>query len=191
MNQVFGLVIPGRPFVHGELFQAVAGTNGCKYTYTLSDVKLSDVSLVGLTLFPTASNVIPIDAGLALHVTVDGTNYSYVCSVHHGKVSNIVRTSLPRSSSSLDSTITLQFGVSLSPLTELLELDTSVFSSNCKQAEMIALDLYSYMSSFNNAPDGTNMVVPSNVFSRWVERFKKKSLIDPEFYMKHSNSLGG
>ena len=54
-------------------------------------------------------------------------------------------------------------------------------------AHKIALDLFQYMSSFssNDGSQGNNlMVVPMNIFDKWMERFDRKYKLDPNFMMK-------
>jgi hypothetical protein len=52
-------------------------------------------------------------------------------------------------------------------------------------AHKIALDLFQYMTSFSTGGDGSGMlVVPTNIFDRWLERFERKYRIDPNFMMK-------
>lgn len=54
-------------------------------------------------------------------------------------------------------------------------------------AHKIALDLFQYMSSFssNDGSHGNNlMVVPMNIFDKWMERFERKYKLDPNFMMK-------
>ena len=56
------------------------------------------------------------------------------------------------------------------------------------QTLQIALDLFQYMSSFSTpGPAGSTggmMVVPNNIFDKWMERFERKYRQDPNFMMK-------
>jgi hypothetical protein len=54
-------------------------------------------------------------------------------------------------------------------------------------AHKIALDLFQYMTSFSSGDASSTgmMVVPINVFDKWMERFERKYQIDPNFMMKN------
>jgi hypothetical protein len=64
---------------------------------------------------------------------------------------------------------------------------SSGFEDRFNFAHKIALDLFQYMTSFSvpDSPVGM-MVVPTNIFDRWMERFERKYRIDPNFMMKQS-----
>lgn len=55
-------------------------------------------------------------------------------------------------------------------------------------AHKIALDLFQYMTSFStgDASSSGMMVVPMNIFDKWMERFTRKYNMDPNFMMKNS-----
>ena len=86
----------------------------------------------------------------------------------------------------------VQLGVALEPLStiENLSLTNSGFEDRFAFAHKIALDLFQYMSSFSTptpvGSPGGMMVVPSNIFDRWMERFERKYRQDPNFMMKPS-----
>jgi hypothetical protein len=44
------------------------------------------------------------------------------------------------------------------------------------------------MQSFDTgAGGGGNMLVPKNVFDRWIARFEAKARVDPTFFMKSAD----
>ncbi len=53
-------------------------------------------------------------------------------------------------------------------------------------AHKIAKDLFNFMTSFSTGSSTSRemMVVPMNVFDRWLERFESKFRIDPNFMFK-------
>lgn len=51
-------------------------------------------------------------------------------------------------------------------------------------AHKIAQDLFQYMASFSQSSDQKMMLVPTNIFDKWMERFDRKYQLDPNFMMK-------
>lgn len=67
-----------------------------------------------------------------------------------------------------------------------LEMTFSGVEDRFAFAHKIATDLFQYMTSFSTG-EGTSsgmMVVPMNIFDRWMERFTRKYNQDPNFMMK-------
>eukprot|EP00553_Chaetoceros_curvisetus_P006607 CAMPEP_0204618314 /NCGR_PEP_ID=MMETSP0717-20131115/4999_1 /ASSEMBLY_ACC=CAM_ASM_000666 /TAXON_ID=230516 /ORGANISM="Chaetoceros curvisetus" /LENGTH=262 /DNA_ID=CAMNT_0051632019 /DNA_START=50 /DNA_END=838 /DNA_ORIENTATION=+ len=89
--------------------------------------------------------------------------------------------------------INITLGVSMEPLTNIANLshmsDRGV-DERKHVAKRIATDLFNYLQSFDDR--GTTgvgvrpgmMVVPNNVFDRWLKRFEGKIARDPNFFMK-------
>ena len=71
---------------------------------------------------------------------------------------------------------------------ENLNLTNSGYEDRFAFAHKIAMDLFQYMVSFSqnnsNSPNGM-MVVPSNIFDSWFDRFNRKYKQDPNFMMKN------
>jgi hypothetical protein len=67
-----------------------------------------------------------------------------------------------------------------------LELTFSGVEDRFAFAHKIAMDLFQYMASFSTGGGSSNgmMVVPMNVFDKWMERFTRKYNLDPNFMMK-------
>lgn len=52
-------------------------------------------------------------------------------------------------------------------------------------AQKVAMDLFKYMQSFDSGRGGPgNMLVPNNVFDRWLQRFESKFRRDPNFFLR-------
>ena len=52
-------------------------------------------------------------------------------------------------------------------------------------AHKIAKDLHNFMSSFSaDSGSSDTLIVPSNIFNRWMQRFEDKYRRDPNFMMK-------
>jgi hypothetical protein len=66
-----------------------------------------------------------------------------------------------------------------------LELTFSGVEDRFAFAHKIAMDLFQYMASFSTGGGSNNiMMVPMNVFDKWMERFTRKYNLDPNFMMK-------
>lgn len=70
-----------------------------------------------------------------------------------------------------------------------LEITNSGVEDRFQFAHKIAQDLFQYMTSFSSGDSSSQgmMVVPMNIFDRWMERFERKYRIDPNFMMKNSS----
>ena len=69
---------------------------------------------------------------------------------------------------------------------ENLELSLSGVEDRFAFAHKIALDLFTYMTSFSQVSQPGMMLVPTNIFDRWFERFERKYRLDPNFMMKNT-----
>ncbi len=81
------------------------------------------------------------------------------------------------------------FGVSLESLDNIQNLN---IKSDQEQrlfvAQRIATDLFQFMQSFDTGGQSQGrMVVPNNIFDRWMKRFEARFRRDPNFFLK-SNS---
>jgi Protein of unknown function (DUF775) len=65
-----------------------------------------------------------------------------------------------------------------------LSLEYSGVEDRFAFAHKIALDLFRYMTSFAQGGSAGSMIVPTNVFDKWMERFERKYALDPNFMMK-------
>jgi hypothetical protein len=70
-----------------------------------------------------------------------------------------------------------------------LSLSYSGVEDRLVYARKIAEDLWNYMTSLAVPNDATNsqglMIVPLNIFDRWMERFDRKYRLDPNFMLKN------
>ncbi|KAK8809838.1 hypothetical protein WA158_000781 [Blastocystis sp. Blastoise] len=75
-----------------------------------------------------------------------------------------------------------------------VSFEDSEFADNLKEAVpstieselpvmKIAQDCYNYVSSFGTS-NGNTLILPSNIFDRWIERLKEKLNRDPTYYLK-------
>jgi hypothetical protein len=71
---------------------------------------------------------------------------------------------------------------------ENLEISNSGVDDRFAFAYKIAMDLFQYMTSFSvgDATNNNMMVVPMNIFDKWMERFERKYRLDPNFMMKNN-----
>jgi len=90
---------------------------------------------------------------------------------------------------SVSSPSTITFGVSIETIENIKNLEISnkgVEDRVMDVAKKIALNLFNYLQSFDDCGRGQNgmMMVPMNVFERWLKRFQNKYRLDPNFLMK-------
>lgn len=85
---------------------------------------------------------------------------------------------------STSSTITINLGVSIEPMSSIQNM-SAMQDQTTHVAKKIATDLFNFMQSFDTGSAGAgNMIVPKNIFERWLARFEAKAKVDPNFFMK-------
>lgn len=177
---LFGVVVPGRPVI--TEFQPI---NETRAVAALTD----PCSVTEITFFLLPTSPVPPGVGAILYYSVDMTHWELLGSVSPEKPSGIFRTGWP-TKEELVGCPGVHLGVSLEPMSTItnLELTTSGFEDRFNFAHKIAVDLFQYMASFatGDSPAGM-MIVPTNVFDRWMERFERKYRLDPNFMMKSTS----
>eukprot|EP00349_Pseudokeronopsis_sp_Brazil_P002159 CAMPEP_0202964564 /NCGR_PEP_ID=MMETSP1396-20130829/8645_1 /ASSEMBLY_ACC=CAM_ASM_000872 /TAXON_ID= /ORGANISM="Pseudokeronopsis sp., Strain Brazil" /LENGTH=183 /DNA_ID=CAMNT_0049686759 /DNA_START=128 /DNA_END=679 /DNA_ORIENTATION=- len=176
---LFGIVIPGRPVITD--FQVLDSTKAI--TLVESPQMVSE-----LTFFLLPTTTIPPGYGAILYYSLPPfQEWSLIGSIDLSKPSGAFRTGWV-ANEEIQSCPVLQLGVSLEPLETIknLELVGSGVEDRFTFAHKIAQDLFQYMASFSTGDAASQgmMVVPMNVFDRWMERFERKFRIDPNFMLK-------
>jgi len=91
---------------------------------------------------------------------------------------------------SISAPSTVTFGISIESTQNIANLEIinkGVEDRVVDVAKKIALNLFNYLQSFddcNSSRRNGTMMVPVNVFERWITRFQNKYRIDPNFFMK-------
>lgn len=84
--------------------------------------------------------------------------------------------------------VVVTFGLSVEPLNSIQNIQPPSRTENrLLIAKSIASDLFKYMQSFDTGGAVGNMVVPTNIFDRWMKRFESRFRIDPNFFLKSSD----
>ena len=81
--------------------------------------------------------------------------------------------------------VVVTFGISVEPL-ESIENVQAVdrVENRLVVAQKIAADLFRYMRSFDTGGNYGQMLVPNNIFDRWMRRFEARFRRDPNFFLK-------
>ena len=66
---------------------------------------------------------------------------------------------------------------------ELVQKEGSKLAGRHEFAKRVAMDLYRFMESFNVGQAGNQLVVPTNILDRWMQKFDAKFRRDPDFLM--------
>ena len=119
------------------------------------------------------------------------TEFELVGAIANHKPSGVFRTGWATNetlssaiNSPCGSIVTVNLGVSIEPQANITNLG-AMPDNTTHIAKNIAMDLFNYMQSFDTGSGGAgNMVVPNNVFDRWMTRFESKFRLDPNFYNK-------
>jgi protein Hikeshi len=100
--------------------------------------------------------------------------------------------------SSASPPVIVTFGISIELKSSIQNMISSSVNDSNKAttsrlfiAQKIAADLYTFMQSFDTGVGShqqQQMVVPTNIFDRWYQRFEKRFQRDPNFFLKSSSS---
>ena len=189
VTELFGLVIPGRMVMNQ--FQQISTDR-----FALNAEYPQGIEEITFFFLPSAAQLIPLNYGAVLYYSFPPFNsWEIIGSITPNRPSGNFRTKftsrpeLFSNNSSNDNTI--QFGISLTPLTEIENLGLKNNDDRYCFAHKIAKDLHNFMCSFSNNNTGTaqdtQLVVPINIFDRWIQRFEDKYKRDPNFMMKSTD----
>jgi len=116
-----------------------------------------------------------------------------VGAIANHKPSGVFRTgwatneTLSAAMNSTSSTVTINLGVSIEPIERISNIG-AIQDKTSAVAKKIAEYLFNYMQSFDAGNGGGgNMVVPKNIFERWMSRFESRASRDPNFFMKNDS----
>ena len=195
---ILGFLVPGGP-VRTDFI----ASDATKLTLTLHapgdlPIPVSSVSDVVCFVLPNAP--LPPNHGLLIYWQVltptFTTGFELLGSLTPDRPSCIFRTNWSQHEqvSTLVSTTPtgtpacqVVLGVSIERLEEIQNLPSESYDSRLFVAQKIATDLFRFMQSFDTGGATTNngqLVVPTNIFDRWMRRFEAKYRRDPNFFMK-------
>ena len=182
---LFGVIASGRPVITSLDCTQVSET---KWVAPL--VAPTVVPELTFFLLPSFVQAAQAGFGASLHFSTDnGANWQFIGAVHGEKPSDIFRTAWP-GNSDLQGVHTVQIGVSVEPLSDIATNagGSREVAGRLQFAKGIAMDLFTFMESFNTAEHGNEyLVLPTNCLEKWLARFENKYRRDPDFFMKSNN----
>jgi hypothetical protein len=178
MSLPFALLIPGFPLV-----TAFDELNGIFHI----DVP-APKTIANVTFFLTQP--IPDNYALALYFSAPPyTAMQYLGAIANEKPSDSFATGFPLKPE-LDGCESLKFCVQAQSFEEISGL-VRCEDGQKEYAKLVAHNLYNFMMSYHkegmlvNNPEGKEyLVIPSEVFTRWVKKFDEKYARDPNFILK-------
>jgi len=179
-----GIVASGRPVI--TQFQPIGGN---KFTCTVASPAL--VPELTVFLLPAFHSAAAQGFGLSVFWCKDGANWQLLGSVSGNKPSDIFRTGWP-ADPELAGCEAVQVGVAVEPLQSIEAAEghgSPEVGRRLHAAHGIAKDLFNYMQSFTQRHqiDGKDyLVLPTDVFNRWMSRFERRYQRDPTFFTKES-----
>eukprot|EP00584_Thalassiosira_punctigera_P002498 CAMPEP_0172539882 /NCGR_PEP_ID=MMETSP1067-20121228/10996_1 /TAXON_ID=265564 ORGANISM="Thalassiosira punctigera, Strain Tpunct2005C2" /NCGR_SAMPLE_ID=MMETSP1067 /ASSEMBLY_ACC=CAM_ASM_000444 /LENGTH=219 /DNA_ID=CAMNT_0013325633 /DNA_START=72 /DNA_END=731 /DNA_ORIENTATION=- len=208
-QQVLGVIIPGG-VVRTDFIPS--DPSGTKFTLALTGISGKDISSVSeLVFFLLPGVTLPQNHGAMLYWQIVSTpasnnmsstpftaastttEFELVGAIANHRPSGAFRTgwstneTLGVAMNSTALTITINLGVSIEPMSSVENVGV-MQDKTTHVAKKIATDLFNYMQSFDTGGGGGgNMVVPKNIFERWMSRFEAKARVDPNFFMKDSD----
>lgn len=201
---VFGLIVPGCP-VRSDFLPAVDGAAAAaKFALALTcpgDIAAPLLAVTELVVF--AATTIPLDLGVLCYWQIAASNsnataaaastgFALLGALTAAKPSAVFPTGWSENEQLIEllqtsSSLILTIGLSLEPVSNLQNLGACPNGSDHKLfvAQKIAADLFCFMQSFDTTGGaGGHMVVPTNIFDRWYQRFENRFRRDPNFFLK-------
>ena len=206
-QQAFGLIISGCP-IRTDFTPVDA--SGLKFACRLTcpgdiPAPLATVSDVVLFLLPNVP--LPPNHGVLCYWqltssdNVNTTGFELLGALIPDEPSRIFYTGFGEHEQLIEITasgaaVALTIGLSLEPLSNIDNILASSGLSSAAGADRrqnrlwiaqkIGSDLFRFMRSFDTGAAGPgNLVVPSNIFDRWFERFRNRLQRNPNFFLKH------
>eukprot|EP01041_Mallomonas_annulata_P006767 gene6767-13713_t len=175
----FGVVAPGRPVITD--FRPIDETK-CVVEF------IDPTSITELTFFMLPSSPVPPGFGAVLYYSVPPfQQWEIIGAISPEKPSGIFRTSWATKEDMIGCPL-VQLGVSLESLDTIKNLDLLLSGVDDRRqfAHKIALDLFQFMTSFSHPCQNGQMIIPTNLLDRWMEKFDRKYSMDPNFMMKNN-----
>jgi len=196
-----GLFVPGG-MVRSDFVYADA--TGMKRTIQMSspgDLPSPLASVTELACFLWPQNCpLPQDHGVMIYWQITGadpnvqqqpsTGFELLGTLTPDKPSQIFRTGWSEHEQLLDIMssnipVMVTFGLSIEPLASIVNVQgVDRIENRMFVAHKIASDLFKYMQSFDTGGSAGQMIVPTNVFDRWMKRFEVRFRRDPNFFLK-------
>lgn len=121
------------------------------------------------------------NSALCFYIQAGNNPWEYCGCVANAKPSDVFALRWPVSESG-EPFPTAAVGVSVEPLAAALEKEAAVVQHKETFAKRVAEDLFHFMQSFQGPESSSDrMVVPTNIFTRWLEKFTAKFRRDPAF----------
>lgn len=203
LDTVCGCFAPGAP-VRTDFVPADA--TGLKRTLQMScpgDLQ-SLGSVLHLSFFLWPGTQLPPGKGMMVYWQISGlpdpnnpnlpppsTGFELLGSLTMERPSQVFRTGWSEHEQLLEITssnipVVVTFGISVEPLESIENIQVvDRVENRLIVAQKIAADLFRYMRSFDTGQGNHGqMLVPTNIFDRWMRRFEARFRRDPNFFLK-------
>lgn len=200
----FGLIVPGSPV---RVNFAPADSTGLRFALALtpSDFPGPLATITEIVFFLMPNTPLPPDHGVVCYwqiaattspspgVPPPSTGFQPLGSITPDRPSTVFQTGWSEHEqvvevSSSGQPVIVTIGASLEPLQTIQNMGIDVHKGRLYVAQKIASDLFKFMQSFDTGTGGAGqMVVPTNIFERWWQRFSKRFERDPNFFLRSSD----
>lgn len=193
---VFGVFFVGKsfPITNAQGFVSVDQSHWV--LDVIGTVTPNFTDLKEVSLFLLQPNSLPADMGLALYVSLGGTDWAYRGFVSNSHPTEVMPLQWPQPPAlggppPAPAAGYAQIGVSLESLQELSEKEGSKLGAKEDFAKMVGLDLFNFMQSFGGVSQvgGDKLLVPANILDRWYERLSTRLRKDPDFLTRQKDRV--
>ena len=207
VSPLCGFIVPGGPVRTDFTPADSAGTKRTLQMSSPGDLPSPLASVTELVCFLWPGTTLPPGSGVMVYYQITAatssqpgmppasTGFELLGALTPTSSSNVFRTGwatheqlLEIMSSNIPVVVT--FGLSVEPLSNIENIEPeSRVENRMFVAQKIASDLFTFMRSFDTGGSGaTQMVVPTNVFDRWLQRFEARFRSDPNFFLKSQSN---
>eukprot|EP00210_Caulerpa_lentillifera_P001762 g1692.t1 len=143
------------------------------------------VSVRDICLFLGSPNLLPPDKALSLYVK-NQNDWLYRGHINNSHTSEVFPLQWPDVAvQNRDA----QIGICVEALSEVNSREEFIVGSKGEFAKRVAMNLYTFMGSFQTTQNGNQLIVPANCFERWYTRFQEKFKRDPDFLTRDDTMI--
>lgn len=163
---------------------------------------LASVTEIGLFLLPNVQ--LPANHGVLCYWQITAavsqpgqapaaTGYEFMGSMTPSRPSAIFQTGWAEHEQLVEISATgvpvqVTIAVSIEPLSNIENIKSSTSEKRLYVAQKVAMNLFQFLQSFDSGRGGPGqMMVPNNIFDRWLGRFETKFRRDPNFFLRDTD----
>lgn len=203
LDHLVGFFVPGGPVRTDFVPADASGYKRTLQMFSPGDLPSPLASVTQLSCFLWPDSQLPPSMGVMIYWQISGvqdpnnnvpppsTGFELLGSLTPGTPSQVFRTGWSEHEQllgimSANIPVVVTFGISVEPLESIDNVRVvDRVENRLFVAQKIAADLFRFMRSFDTGSGGGGQIlVPTNIFDRWMKRFEARFRRDPNFFLK-------